>query len=382
MAQIQSPETYVDGQQVTAARLNNQTNGAVLLPGAVTDQTAIAGGVASADTLIVHDASTSALRKATASELLGGGIPVVASSVTATDSVTTPELKAAANGDVKVIPYDGIAVTGKTFASVAGTSVTINSTAHGLIAGQVITVTASVAAYSGTFKITSVTTDEIVYTLTVAATPASGSCDYTKEGSQRVAGNLTVEGNNYVSGNSSVDGNLSVSGNLSNTGVANFTGSFQLNGTAGYALYEVFEANVSYSNAAVPVGWNPMYTSPSLTKPSDEIWIIESDLRWRHTLGLIWAVRLNLTTPSTMLNGTIDIEGGGSDYWHIESNIMRYVFNTGTAFTSTITIDVLPSSVAGYAFYCGETNYTTAGTAITALTFSPSKFRIYKYKTA
>jgi hypothetical protein len=82
MAQIQSPETYADGQQVTAARLNNQTNGAVLLPGAVTDQTAISGGVASADTLIVHDASASAIRKATVTELLGGGTPVVASSVT------------------------------------------------------------------------------------------------------------------------------------------------------------------------------------------------------------------------------------------------------------------------------------------------------------
>lgn len=82
MAQIQSPETYADGQQVTAARLNNQTNGAVLLPGAVTDQTAISGGVASGDAVIVHDASTSALRKATVGELLGGGVPVVASSVT------------------------------------------------------------------------------------------------------------------------------------------------------------------------------------------------------------------------------------------------------------------------------------------------------------
>lgn len=82
MAQIQSPETYADGQQVTASRLNNQTNGAVLLPGAVTDQTAISGGVASGDSLIVHDASASALRKATAAELLGGGIPVVAASVT------------------------------------------------------------------------------------------------------------------------------------------------------------------------------------------------------------------------------------------------------------------------------------------------------------
>jgi hypothetical protein len=82
MAQIQSPETYADGQQVTAARLNNQTNGAVLLPGAVTDQTPISGGVASGDSLIVHDASTSALRKATVGEVLGGGVPVVASSVT------------------------------------------------------------------------------------------------------------------------------------------------------------------------------------------------------------------------------------------------------------------------------------------------------------
>jgi hypothetical protein len=82
MAQIQSPETYADGQQVTASRLNNQTNGAILLPGAVTDQTAISGGVASGDGLIVHDASTATLRKATAAELLGGGIPVVAASVT------------------------------------------------------------------------------------------------------------------------------------------------------------------------------------------------------------------------------------------------------------------------------------------------------------
>lgn len=94
MAQIQSPETYVDGQQVTAARLNNQTNGAVLLPGAVTDQTAIASGsVATGDALIIHDLSASALRKATAGELLGSGVPIVASTiggVTGTDIVITP----------------------------------------------------------------------------------------------------------------------------------------------------------------------------------------------------------------------------------------------------------------------------------------------------
>jgi hypothetical protein len=38
--------------------------------------------VASSDALIVHDASASAIRKATVTELLGGGVPVVATSVT------------------------------------------------------------------------------------------------------------------------------------------------------------------------------------------------------------------------------------------------------------------------------------------------------------
>jgi hypothetical protein len=81
MAQIQSPETYVDGQQVTATRLNNQTNGAILLPGAVTDQTAISGSIASGDSVLVHDLSASALRKATVTELLGGGVPVITSAI-------------------------------------------------------------------------------------------------------------------------------------------------------------------------------------------------------------------------------------------------------------------------------------------------------------
>jgi hypothetical protein len=94
MAQIQSPETYADGQQVTAARLNNQTNGATLLPGAVTDQPAItAGTVATADGLIIHDDSVSALRKATVGDILGSGLPVITGSVTASagaDLVVTP----------------------------------------------------------------------------------------------------------------------------------------------------------------------------------------------------------------------------------------------------------------------------------------------------
>lgn len=94
MAQIQSPETYVDGQQVTATRLNNQTNGAILLPGAVTDQTAlVANTVASGDQVILHDASASAIRKATAADLVGSGLPIVTGAITGStgaDLVITP----------------------------------------------------------------------------------------------------------------------------------------------------------------------------------------------------------------------------------------------------------------------------------------------------
>jgi hypothetical protein len=56
--------------------------GATLLPGAITDQTALVGGVASGDSFLVHDASTSSLRRATTGELLGGGVPIVAPSIT------------------------------------------------------------------------------------------------------------------------------------------------------------------------------------------------------------------------------------------------------------------------------------------------------------
>jgi len=123
MAQIQSPETYVDGQQVTAARLNNQTNGAILLPGAITDQTALAAGtVATGDGLIVHDASASAIRKITAGDLLGSGVPITTAAITGStgaDLVITPAAgqKVDVAGDIEAEDATltgGLTVTGNT----------------------------------------------------------------------------------------------------------------------------------------------------------------------------------------------------------------------------------------------------------------------------
>lgn len=131
MAQIQSPETYADGQQVTAARLNNQTNGAILLPGAVTDHPAItAGTVATADGLIIHDASASAIRKATAGDLLGSGVPVVASSVTGVAGADLV-LNAPAGREVEVVgPFQVIGNTTHT----GDTTTTGNASVTGTLA--------------------------------------------------------------------------------------------------------------------------------------------------------------------------------------------------------------------------------------------------------
>lgn len=153
MAQIQSPETYADGQQVTASRLNNQTNGAVLLPGAVTDQTALAAGtVASGDQVILHDASATALRKATAGDLLGSGLPI-----------TTGVITGSAGADLIVTPA-------------AGQKVDVN----------------------GAFE----------------STTSNTTGNSTIGGNQTVTGNLAVTGTTTMTGNATASGNLAVTGSL------------------------------------------------------------------------------------------------------------------------------------------------------------------------
>lgn len=95
MAQLQSPVTYVNGDQVTASNLNNHVNGAIILAGVVTDQTAMtANTVATGDTFLVYDASATALRKTTAGDILNSGLALTTASITgaaASDIIITPQ---------------------------------------------------------------------------------------------------------------------------------------------------------------------------------------------------------------------------------------------------------------------------------------------------
>lgn len=81
MAQISKGDTFVDGQQVTGARLNQLVDASTLLVGAITDQPSITANTLEAtDSTIVNDAGV--LKEATIGDILNSNLPVTTSSIT------------------------------------------------------------------------------------------------------------------------------------------------------------------------------------------------------------------------------------------------------------------------------------------------------------
>jgi len=387
MAQIQSPETYVDGQQVTATRLNNQTNGATLLPGAITDQTNIAANtVASGDSILLYDLSATALREANVSDVLGSNVPVTTSAITA-----------GANSDIVVTPNDGVIVTGQAYTSGDGLTVTVTSTAHTLTVGQVILVTAAATGYNGTFRVATIATNSFTYVMTTAATPGSSTLSYIKKGlikntgSKSVAGNLYVDGSTAVAGSEYVAGNLTVAGAttlpgaLTSSGTANFTGVLQVNGTVGYVLTEVLEETMTPWSMSASGNYDSIWTSTAFTKPSDEIWIFETDFHYSGVSGYAFAFGFRYS-DQTVYTGTYKalqshytVGNNGTQVYHRTD---RWVEGTGTTLTA-LTLKIDANAGASSLMTMFNTTHsigTFLGT--TSSTVIPSKFRIYKYKTA
>lgn len=81
MAQISKGDTFVDGQQVTGARLNQLVDSSTLLVGAITDQPSItANTLETTDSTIVNDAGV--LKEATIGDILNSNLPISTSSIT------------------------------------------------------------------------------------------------------------------------------------------------------------------------------------------------------------------------------------------------------------------------------------------------------------
>ena len=305
MAQISKGDTFVDGQQVTGARLNQLVDSSTLLVGAITDQPSITANTLEAtDSTIVNDAGT--LKEATIGDILNSNLPISTSSVTG-----------GAGTDIVITPASGQKV------DVAGNA----------------------------------EVDDLT-----------------------VTDDLSVGGDLTVTGSSTLTGDVIADNGFTSNGVANFTGTLQIGGTVGYVLTEIVEETMSYSGTLTSGVWTSAFTSASYTKPANEIWIIETDFRFRHEVAYYVAIRLQQTTPSTTLNGLYNIEGAGTNYFHVENGFFRYCVPSATTFTTTFTFDFQPS-VTGVVVTLGEATFPYAG-IFTGASFPASKFRIYKYKTA
>lgn len=152
MAQLQKGTTYITGDQVTAANLNALVDSGILTPGAVTDQTAKTVPLA-ADTILLHSAADTALRKTTMTQLfatpqpLGATTPSTGAFTTGTFSSTLGVTGVATlgNGAVLGTPASGTltnctipasALTGATLAAgVTASSLTSLGTIAALSAG-------------------------------------------------------------------------------------------------------------------------------------------------------------------------------------------------------------------------------------------------------
>lgn len=267
MPQINKGDTFADGQQVTATRLNQFLDSATLLVGSITSQAEVTEAIAPDDYVNVADTSTNLLKKASVTALLGGGSPVVTSSITGSNGT-----------DISVTPNDGTIVAGSTYTSADGLTVVVTTaTPHGLSVGQVVLISAAGTGYNGTFRITVAAGSSFTYVMTTAATAGSGTLSYVKKGTQKVNGNLAVTGNSYVTGNEAVAGNLNVSGTvtLGSTSVTSLAIGGKTPMTTQDNLTKVYTKSANTSGATGAGVENLIYQTPTLTIPSDETWIYE-----------------------------------------------------------------------------------------------------------
>lgn len=367
MPQITKGDTFADGQQVTGARLNQLVDSATILPAIITDQTNLtANTVATGDSVLLYDASATALREATASDLLNSNIAVTTSSITG-----------GANSDIVITPNDGATVTGATYTSGDGLTVVVTLNSHGLAINQVVTISGAGSGYNGTFRITAVDANTFTYVMTTAATPATNqSCSYTRQGTIRNQEHAVISGNLYVNGDVNFSGTSNVIGDVINdvkftstgavkipvgttaqrpsspvsgqtrlnttlgvletyngttwgvgvgltttntlTGTNDFTGGIKVDGTTGFMLYEVKEEAIS--------NYVTSWTSQTFSKPSNEIWLLSFNVTFFSGTSSNTTLTVSTTSGTTLTSLWFSLQGTSSNS---SANLGTLVLNAG-----------------------------------------------------
>ena len=385
MAQIQKGDTFTNGQQVDATRLNQLVDSSILLVGAITEQSPMpVNGVDPSDQILVNDGGF--LRRTSAGSLFNSSLSATLGNTTVT-SLTVPAITPAIGVDLQLNSSDQTIVTGKSFVSADGNSVTVNSTAHGLLVDAVVLIASAPTQYNGTYRISSVTTDSFVYQLDETATPTSGTLSYTKKSTIHSNGNEVIDGICVSKGNHRVDGTLYAKGPIVSTGVVNFTGTLQVNGSTAYVLYEVASLSLPAPvNISAITNSNVATTANFGAKPSDEIWVFKCRFNYLCN-GYPLKIGVRYSTETIYSGNYLAIEsrqdaGGGAQYAYTHFN-HEWVVNQGTALAgTTLSIDI--SNAGGTAeIFSISKNADGIGTASWAGgSTQPPVIFIYKYKTA
>ena len=225
MAQISKGDTFVDGQQVTGARLNQLVDSSVLLVGAITDQPSITANTLEAtDSTIVNDAGV--LKEATIGDILNSNLPITTSSVTGGAGV-----------DIAVTPAAGQ----KMDVDGAFESTTSNTTGNATIGGSLTVTGAS--------------------TLTGNVIADNG---FTSNGIANFTGTLQIGGTVSYGLTAVIEENVSYSGTLSSGSWTNCFTSASHTKPAG----EIWVIEFDYrfrNNSAVSLALRLQQTSPSTT---------------------------------------------------------------------------------------------------------------------
>lgn len=191
MTQFSKGETFADGQQVTAARLNQLVDASTLLVGAITEQPSIAANtLQSTDSTIVNDGGV--LKEATIGDILNSNLPITPSSINNAN-------------ELLITSTDGTAVSGVSYSAIRqGTdsslgTITITSIAHGLTTNNFVNITTATGDWAaatnyGVYRVATVSTNSFTITTQNKFVPSTysfnavadtGTLTYVREGTVR-----------------------------------------------------------------------------------------------------------------------------------------------------------------------------------------------------
>ena len=338
MPQINSGKSppWVSGEIVTAAGLNGMIDSATITPSVITDQTNFSTLTGDEHSLIV-DPVSGLLKKTQVKNFLNHGSPVVTNSITNVVSGDNIVIESnGSSGDIQLIAGSGgylgtISATATTINinAVNGTSGTVSLTAGDTIS---LSTTSSGKVEIGPnveFVSTSAVKLPVGTTAQRPATPVAGDTRF----------NSTTSKLEFYNG-------------------TEWTNCVTSNATTSFNLYEIYEETIpEYSITGNTI---PLFTSTSITKPTNEVWIFEVV----GSMNFGGNELLNFK-----LDGVIKWNSWfGSGYSPFS---IRWTEGVGSTYTSkTITIDM--SGVGVSATISPSNIYFPA---------SSGKLRIYKHKT-